>query len=309
MAYQRTGYYDDNHEMSQYDDPQRYDNPFAGGDLAENGGYARHYAHPSRPPLPPTPVGQPQGTPYARAASASPPAMVEQTSWQNPYANPQQSQEPNSLTSQPPYFPSQPQHSFSSSYALHDPGVQGHTPAAPEEADEDPLLENPGYSGGTFAGSYPGGYASQSGTGDEQGNLVRYGKIPSRQPRRFKTVKRVELSNGNLVLDCPVPEKLLQMCTLKNEREFTHMRCAYNVLATLSYLGCASAESFDFFPLLDTAATCDPDDFMSERYTLRQVLYGPARRTGTLRTPKESIYDAQHLLVLQNCSLCSPCTT
>ena len=28
-----------------------------------------------------------------------------------------------------------------------------------------------------------------------------------------------------------------------------------------------------------TAATCDPDDFKDERYTLRQVLFDPPRRT------------------------------
>jgi chitin synthase len=38
------------------------------------------------------------------------------------------------------------------------------------------------------------------------------------------------------VIDTPVPSKLLDMCALKNEREFTHMRY--------------------------TAATCDPNDFL-----------------------------------------------
>lgn len=43
------------------------------------------------------------------------------------------------------------------------------------------------------------------------------------------------LYNGNLVLDCPVPSKLLDMCAQRNEREYTHMRY--------------------------TAATCDPNNF------------------------------------------------
>lgn len=246
MAYQRGGYYDQ-HEMNYYDDSyhedpgrQPHENPFAGGDLAESGGY---YAQ--RPPLPQPPVqAQPQDTPYARGPSP-PPVLVEQTSWESPYAHTnnaaavdaQPYQEPNSLSSQPPFL-NAPAHSSygASSYALQDPGVvHPHTPAAAGEegADEDPLLDNARYAGynptasasSSFPGSYPGGYAA-GGVEDEHGNLVRYGKIPSRQPRRFKTVKRVELSNGNLVLDCPVPEKLLQMCTLRNEREFTHMRCA-----------------------------------------------------------------------------------
>ncbi|CAG8587729.1 2993_t:CDS:1, partial [Scutellospora calospora] len=38
-----------------------------------------------------------------------------------------------------------------------------------------------------------------------------YGRAPLRQPRRYKTTKRVELYQGNLVLDCPVPTKFLQM--------------------------------------------------------------------------------------------------
>ncbi|GAC73696.1 chitin synthase/hyaluronan synthase [Moesziomyces antarcticus T-34] len=82
---------------------------------------------------------------------------------------------------------------------------------------------------------------------------VRYGKIPQRVPRRYKTLKRVELYHGNLVLDCPVPSKLLDKLNDRESREFTHMRY--------------------------TAATCDPDNFKDERYTLRQVLFDPPRRT------------------------------
>lgn len=98
------------------------------------------------------------------------------------------------------------------------------------------------------AGHYaPGGFVDPQ----EDVSMVRYGKIPSRQPRRFKTIKRVELYQGNLVLDCAVPDKLLQMCANKTDREMTHMRY--------------------------TAATCDPNDFKAQRYTLRQLLY--PRRT------------------------------
>ncbi|CCF54212.1 hypothetical protein NDA11_001232 [Ustilago hordei] len=86
-----------------------------------------------------------------------------------------------------------------------------------------------------------------------QANGVRYGKIPQRVPRRYKTLKRVELYHGNLVLDCPVPSKLLDKLNDRESREFTHMRY--------------------------TAATCDPDNFKDERYTLRQVLFDPPRRT------------------------------
>ncbi|CAG8523397.1 11363_t:CDS:2 [Ambispora gerdemannii] len=76
---------------------------------------------------------------------------------------------------------------------------------------------------------------------------IHYGQAPARQPRRYKTTRRVELSKGNLVLDCPVPSKLLEQCPRKDQKEFTHMRY--------------------------TAATCDPNDFKRDSYTLRQQEY------------------------------------
>jgi len=48
-------------------------------------------------------------------------------------------------------------------------------------------------------------------------------------------------------MDCPVPRQLLQNAHYKNEREFEYMRY--------------------------TAATCDPNDFFNERYTLRPTIY------------------------------------
>ena len=83
---------------------------------------------------------------------------------------------------------------------------------------------------------------------------------PSQPPqpaiRRWKTVKEVQLFNGNLVLDCPVPPKLLDTIphAAPPERdEFTHMRYS--------------------------AATCDPADFYNERFTLRQRLFAKPRHT------------------------------
>ncbi|CAN6644879.1 chitin synthase 1 [Trichomonascus vanleenenianus] len=74
------------------------------------------------------------------------------------------------------------------------------------------------------------------------------------QPRRTKTMKRVRLYRGNLVLDCPVSKKLLgQFHTSRNEREFTHMRYS--------------------------AATCDPADFVQNQFTLRQTCYQQPRQT------------------------------
>ena len=88
------------------------------------------------------------------------------------------------------------------------------------------------------------------------------GPPPSQTPqpvsalKRYKTVKEVQLFNGNLVLDCPIPPKLLNMVPHAQppERdEFTHMRY--------------------------TAATCDPSEFFEERFTLRQKLFAKPRHT------------------------------
>lgn len=72
---------------------------------------------------------------------------------------------------------------------------------------------------------------------------------PSAAPmlQRKKTVRRLQLQNGNLVIDCPVPDRLLNNVPYKNNQEFSTMRY--------------------------TAVTCDPDDFINQRFTLRQVMY------------------------------------
>ena len=87
------------------------------------------------------------------------------------------------------------------------------------------------------------------------------GSQPSTAPtpapiRRWKTVKEVQLFNGNLVLDCPIPPKLLNQVPHAEppERdEFTHMRYS--------------------------AATCDPSEFYDSRFTLRQRLFAKPRHT------------------------------
>lgn len=101
-------------------------------------------------------------------------------------------------------------------------------------------------------------------------NRCRYGRIPQRVPRRYKTKKRYELFHGNLVIDNEVPSKLLDMCPLKNEREFKFMRYPSSILL---FHQCS------FFLHRYTAATCDPNDFKREGYTLRPAMYEPARKT------------------------------
>jgi chitin synthase len=74
--------------------------------------------------------------------------------------------------------------------------------------------------------------------------------------KRWKTVKEVQLFKGNLVLDCPIPPRLLNQVPHAQppERdEFTHMRYS--------------------------AATCDPGEFDAERFTLRQKLFAKPRHT------------------------------
>ena len=85
---------------------------------------------------------------------------------------------------------------------------------------------------------------------DKLEDTRHFGPAPNQpQPRRLKamTKKQVQLVQGNLVLDSPVPSKLTSFLP-RRDSEFTHMRY--------------------------TAATCDPDDFVSDGYTLRPALFG-----------------------------------
>ncbi|KAF9103772.1 Chitin synthase, class 1 [Mortierella sp. AM989] len=81
-----------------------------------------------------------------------------------------------------------------------------------------------------------------------------FGPAPTAQRRRFHTTKKVKLTSGNLVLNCPVPSKFLSTLKFQDDEEFTHMRY--------------------------TAATCDPNDFAAEQYTLRPLtIDGTPRET------------------------------
>ncbi|KAL0960546.1 hypothetical protein HGRIS_005585 [Hohenbuehelia grisea] len=117
-----------------------------------------------------------------------------------------------------------------------------------------PLLRRDASSGSGVHMPIPGGYGQDDPMDDARSdNNIRYGRIPQRVPRRYKTIKKVELFHGNFVLDSAVPSKLLDMCATRTEREYTHMRYS--------------------------AATCDPNDFADSGFTLRQVHYDPPRRT------------------------------
>lgn len=65
--------------------------------------------------------------------------------------------------------------------------------------------------------------------------------------------KEVKLINGELILECKIPTILYSFLPRRDEIEFTHMRY--------------------------TAVTCDPDDFVSKGYKLRQNIGSTARET------------------------------
>ena len=130
------------------------------------------------------------------------------------------------------HYPSQDQQQYYDDND-HQPILQPDNSYGPNPQDMGPGMAPTGYDGGSV------------------------GSAPTPAPiRRWKTVKEVQLFNGNLVLDCPIPPRLLNQIphVAPPERdEFTHMRYS--------------------------AATCDPADFYDSRFTLRQRLFAKPRHT------------------------------
>jgi len=104
---------------------------------------------------------------------------------------------------------------------------------------------------------YGGGYTDQPlapWTEDEQEDEKEDMDAESGSDQGDRAVQTIQLFRGNLVLDCPVSNQLLeQYPEHRPVREFTHMRY--------------------------TATTCDPADFVDEQYTLRQMCYTQPRQT------------------------------
>ncbi|KAH9828421.1 Chitin synthase A [Teratosphaeria destructans] len=124
-----------------------------------------------------------------------------------------------------------------------------------DEPDTRPILQP-----GTSYGPDPhdvGGPPQNPSNPDIEAGYADAQQRPAAAPiRRWKTVKEVQLFNGNLVLDCPIPPRLLNQVPHAQppERdEFTHMRYS--------------------------AATCDPSEFYDKRFTLRQRLFAKPRHT------------------------------
>jgi chitin synthase len=105
-------------------------------------------------------------------------------------------------------------------------------------------------------------YMSSSTLGDDQESHQDYehygpapdGKQERRGARQAQMAKKeVRLINGELILECKIPTILYSFLPRRDEIEFTHMRY--------------------------TAVTCDPDDFVSKGYKLRQNIGSTARET------------------------------
>ncbi|KUJ16390.1 putative chitin synthase [Mollisia scopiformis] len=80
------------------------------------------------------------------------------------------------------------------------------------------------------------------------------GKQERRGARQAQMAKKeVKLINGELILECKIPTILYSFLPRRDQIEFTHMRY--------------------------TAVTCDPDDFVSKGYKLRQNIGTTARET------------------------------
>ncbi|RUP34951.1 chitin synthase-domain-containing protein [Jimgerdemannia flammicorona] len=140
----------------------------------------------------------------------------------------------------PPHSPSYPQDNYMGGgagyFEDHDQasliGNQGPYPTSPRNNGPGPFT--------------PGGHPL-SPEAQHQIDMEFQAKQAQKNENR-KSFRHVELVQGNLVLDMPVPDKLLRNVKYTTGEEFTHMRY--------------------------TAATCDPNDFLKNRYTLRPYLYG-----------------------------------
>lgn len=125
-------------------------------------------------------------------------------------------------------------------------------PFISNEAEDDDMEPQPRHSFGsdsTFTNNL-----------NEKQGFEHYSEVPlGKQERRRgarqaqMAKKEVKLINGELVLECKIPTILYSFLPRRDDNEFTHMRY--------------------------TAVTCDPDDFVSRGYKLRQNLGRTQRET------------------------------
>ena len=148
------------------------------------------HEHQSFQPLHPDPFAIPQHDTYAPMPVSSPP-LGEYQPHPGSYLTPYQSQA--ALQGNPSMHalspPPQPLPSPSQTYSLHDPPYDFNEPED-QDAGDIPLLRRDG----------PPAPLPIPGESDEDGVIpddrsesnIRYGRIPQRVPRRYKTMKRVK---------------------------------------------------------------------------------------------------------------------
>ena len=179
-----------------------------------------------------------------------------------------------------------PVHDQPGAYFEHPYGSEVHDHAfdAPQhpyyqdEADNRPILEP-----STSYGPDPHNIEPIQDIGDVEAGYNDAPPPPANAAiRRWKTVKEVQLFNGNLVLDCPVPPRLLnqvQHAQPPERDEFTHMRYS--------------------------AVTSDPSEFYDKRFTLRQRLFAKPRHTElfiviTMYNEEDELFARTMLGVIKN---------
>jgi chitin synthase len=188
-----------------------------------------HYNHIVPDPLP-------QTTQYAQPAGGY--QQQQQQQPQHGYApNQHQYDDPNANWDAKSYK------SYNSQYG----GSQAHLNPQYEVPYQAPPMPAGQYGQGQ---GYQQGYAQSQGyppqgPGMQRGYSAGYTEAQEKMLRR-RSVRQVELQQGNLVLDVQVPSHIVPAGETSEER--TKMRY--------------------------TAATCDPDDFMRSKYSLRPYLYG-----------------------------------
>lgn len=155
-----------------------------------NDGYSPYGANPTPydPPFTqPQPYGSPMPDPFANPAPSQaaglqdpysiPPRQSPAVDYMTPHYNPDFSAHPNPA-SQPP--------SQAVRYDLHD------EPGEPDDLGDIPLLRRDGSRASGYSivsmPHVPGAYEDDN----MSENNIRYGRIPQRVPRRYKTIKKVE---------------------------------------------------------------------------------------------------------------------
>ncbi|KAJ7611002.1 chitin synthase 2 [Roridomyces roridus] len=186
---------------------------------------------------PPRQNTYPQTTPQQQYNHYDAPQQQQQPQY-NQYSTPQQQADPyyqgNAVEH---YSESSHGHEQWDGKSYQDSYASSQTHLDPYGNSQPPVPSMPYAPGGNYPPQRPGAYA-QSNSG--------YSVVHEKMMKR-RSIRKVELQQGNLVLDMDVPTNIVPAGKGAVE-EFSKMRY--------------------------TAATCDPDDFSRSKYSLRPFLYG-----------------------------------